>query len=384
MKALPKMHFETYPFEKLAKLLSDVTPDTAHSAVSLTIGEPQFSTPDFIQHTLAKHAEALRYYPKSAGEEFLRQSLRSFIQQRYGLALDNTQLIPTFGTREVLFNLPQFLLFDKPHPTMAFPNPFYQIYEGAAIASRATITHLNLEASNDFKPDYEAFASKLSQGYRPDLVILNSPNNPTGSTMTLEELASWVTLALTYDFILINDECYSEIYLSTPPPSILEASVHSGNPDFKNILALNSISKRSSAPGLRSGFIAGDASILAGYMQYRTYVGCAVPLPLQYAAAEAWRDETHVQEAREHYRSNFTLAHEILGLKPNESTFYLWINVKDDLEFTRHLYRHTNVKVLPGSFLGRHGAGEGYVRLALVYDPLVSAEVFQRIKPYID
>ena len=264
---------------------------------------------------------------------------------------------------------------------MAFTNPFYQIYEGAAIASRAKVIHINLTKQNKFK-------AKLSDKelQKCDFVILNYPNNPTSAEMTKEELGEWVKKALEFDFVLLNDECYSEIYFdeSKRPSSLLEASIEVGNCDFKNILVMNSISKRSSAPGLRSGFVAGDANILKGYMQYRTYVGCASPVPLQKAAAVAWNEEFHVDEFREIYRKNFEIAKEILGITPPEATFYIWLEVKNDLEFTKELYKEKNIKVLPGSFLGRGGIGGSYVRIALVENEEKTREVLKRLKDFID
>jgi aspartate/methionine/tyrosine aminotransferase len=219
------------------------------------------------------------------------------------------------------------------------------------------------------------------------LVILNFPNNPTSSTITLDELVVWVKLALKYDFVLINDECYSELYFDedTKPISLLQASIKAGNESFKNMLVLNSISKRSSAPGLRSGFIAGDENILASYMQYRTYVGCASPIPLQQASATAWSDEEHVDKAREIYKQNFEIAKEILDIDIPEATFYIWMKVPsemDDLEFTQKLYQEKNIKVLPGSFLGRDGMGKGYVRIALVENPTKTREVLTRLQEF--
>jgi aspartate/methionine/tyrosine aminotransferase len=378
------MHFEPYPFEKLTKLLEDVTPNKGYFPSVLTIGEPQFDTPDFIQKSLADNAKLLKKYPKTTGEDVLRDAQRAFIEKRFSTKLSDAQIIPTFGTREVLFNFPQFLLFDKKSPVMAYTNPFYQIYEGAAIATRSEVIHLNLNAANNFKPEMDETALQ-----KCDLVILNFPNNPTTGTLTLQELAKWVELALKYDFVLVNDECYSEIYTDTPPPSLLEAAQYAGNESFKNILVINSISKRSSAPGLRSGFIAGDAEILKEYMKYRTYVGCASPLPLQYAAAAAWSDEAHVAKAREIYKENFLLAKEILGTAIPEATFYLWIDVGDALEFTKRLYRDYNVKVLPGEFLAREDAkgenpGKGFIRIALVESPAKTKDALIRIKECIN
>lgn len=374
------MHFEPYPFEKLNTLLAGITPSAEYSPIVLTIGEPQFETPAFIQKSLCKHSEALRYYPKTAGEAHLNASMRNFVARRFGVELGPAELISTFGTREVLFNFPQFYLFGKENPVMAYTNPFYQIYEGSAIASRASVIHLNLTEENGFKPRIDE--EELSGC---DLVILNFPNNPTASVLSLDELSEWVRLALKHDFLLLNDECYSEIYTGEKVPSLLEASVHAGNPSFKNVLVINSISKRSSAPGLRSGFIAGDAEVLKGYAQYRTYVGCASPLPLQSAAAMAWDDELHVETAREVYAANFAAAREILGVQTSDATFYLWIKVPDALAFTQRLYRDYNVKVLPGEFLARTDArgenpGTGYIRIALVEERGRTIEALNRLK----
>jgi len=374
------MHFEPYPFEKLTKLLEDITPNEEYSPSALTIGEPQFETPDFIQNSLSENASYLKKYPKTTGEVLLRKAQRDFIHKRFNIKLSDEQIIPTFGTREVLFNFPQFLLFDKENPVMAYTNPFYQIYEGAAIATRSKVIHLNLNAANDFKPEIDEERLKEC-----DLVILNFPNNPTTSTLSVEELGEWVKLALKYDFVLLNDECYSEIYTDKPIPSLLEAAKHVGNDDFKNSLVINSISKRSSAPSLRSGFIAGDAEILAEYMKYRTYVGCASPLPLQHAAAAAWSDEEHVANARDVYKQNFVIAKEILGTAIPNATFYLWINVGNALEFTKRLYKNYNVKVLPGEYLARkdfkgENPGIGFIRIALVENPEKTRDALTRIK----
>ena len=371
------MNFETYPFEKLNELLKDIEPNGELEPLTLTIGEPQFETPEFIQEELCKSSNLLKKYPKSAGEDVLRESQIGFVKRRFGVELKKDELIPTFGTREVLFNLPQFLLFDKASPTMAFTNPFYQIYEGAGIASRAEIFHLNLTKKNNFKALPSEYKEILKKA---DLVIINFPNNPTASSLSLDELCLWVEASEKYDFVLINDECYSEIYQGQPDSSLLEASLKVGNSEFKNILVLNSISKRSSAPGLRSGFVAGDAKILKEYMRYRTYVGCASPLPLQIASAKAWSDDEHVAKSREIYRKNFELAKEILGVEIPNSTFYIWLEVEDDLLVTKRLFREQNLKVLPGSFLSRGKFETKHIRIALVEDEKKTKEALLRIK----
>ena len=374
------MKFEPYPFEKLNNLLQDIEPNSEYSASVLTIGEPQFETPAFIQKSLCANSNLLKKYPKTSGEANLRDAQREFVSNRFNVNLTDEQIIPTFGTREVLFNFPQFLLFDKKEPTMAFTNPFYQIYEGSAIASKAEMLFLNLNNSNNFKPEINE--DELS---RCDLVILNYPNNPTSATLSIDELGEWVSLALKHNFVLLNDECYSEIYTNKPIPSLLEASKYVGNTTFKNVLVINSISKRSSAPGLRSGFIAGDEEILKEYMKYRTYVGCASPLPLQSAAACAWLDEDHVEVSRKIYKRNFELANEILGIDIPDATFYIWLKVENPIEFTKKLYKEYNVKVLPGEYLAREDAngenpGKDFVRIALVENEEKTEEALKRIK----
>ena len=369
------MNFETYPFEKLSHLLENITPNEEFLPLSLTIGEPQFDTPEFIRDALSEYSGLLNKYPKTAGESVLREGILQYLRNRFELELGDEQIIPTFGTREVLFNFPQFLLYDIENPVMVFPNPFYQIYEGAAKASRAEVVYLNLNEANNFQPVIDE-----AQLAKADLVILNSPNNPTSSVMTMEQMKEWVALALKHDFVLLNDECYADLYFGDPLPSLLNASIEAGNESFKNVLVINSISKRSSAPGLRSGFIAGDAAILKKYMVYRTYVGCASPLPMQYAAAVAWADQDHVDLFRAKYKKNFEVAKELLGIDTPEATFYIWLKVGDEIAFTKTLYEKYNLKVLPGSFLGREGEGKGYVRLALVYEADKTKEALERIK----
>ncbi|TLE17263.1 succinyldiaminopimelate transaminase [Helicobacter apodemus] len=371
------MDFQPYPFEKLNTLIQSIS--TTGQRISLSVGEPQFKTPDFITKALGDNAPLLNKYPKTGGEESLKVALQGFIHKRFNVNLRLEEIVPSFGTREVLFNFPQFYLFGKDSKVIAHPNPFYQIYEGAAIASGAKTIYMNLLEENAFKPQLTK-----EQMQECDLVILNFPNNPTGSSLTLEELKLWVQWALEYDFLILNDECYSEIYTGLKPSSILEASIAVGNTSFKNVLALNSISKRSSAPGLRSGFIAGDSAVLKDYARYRTYVGCASPLPLQEAAALAWSDEAHTQYFQRQYAKNLKLAEEILGVEVPKETFYVWLYVGDDLAFSKKLLEKENILVLPGSFLSRVdrgiNPGSGYVRLALVYEEEIIRESLLRIK----
>ena len=360
--------FEKYPFEKLNELLAGIKPETEKRYI-LTIGEPKFDTPEFIKKALCENTAYLNKYPKTAGEEVLKEAIRGFIKRRYGVEVDEKEVLPTFGTREVLFNFPLFLRAKK----MAFPNPFYHIYEGAAIAAGSKIKYLLLTKENDFKNTI--FQLDGDENF----IILNTPNNPTASVMSIDELCEWAEYALKKDIVILSDECYSELYFEKKPPSILEASKKIGNNGFKNILAINSISKRSSAPGLRSGYIAGDKEILQKYLQFRTYVGCAVPIPLQLAAAKAWSEDSHVEEFRKKYKENFEIAKEILQIKIPEATFYIWLETDNDIEFAKKAWRK-GVRVMPGSFMGREGAGKNYVRLALVYDKQATKEALKIIK----
>ncbi|MDR1911819.1 MAG: aminotransferase class I/II-fold pyridoxal phosphate-dependent enzyme, partial [Helicobacteraceae bacterium] len=249
--------FEAYTFEKLRELLDGIKPNSAKKPINLQIGEPQFETPKEILEVLNAHQKMFNKYPLSAGIPKLKEAQIGFVDRRFGIKLENDQILPTLGTREALFNFPQCLLFDTVNPAIAYPNPFYQIYEGAAKASRARSVLLDLTRENSFKPDITDRRLKDC-----DLVILNSPNNPTGSVLSLEELTEWAKLSEKFGFTLLNDECYSEIYDKAPPPSLLQAAIKARNAEFKNIIVMNSLSKRSSAAGIRSGFVAGDKNIL--------------------------------------------------------------------------------------------------------------------------
>ena len=416
------MNFMPYPFEKLRNLLKDSVPpdlkdfkedvktrdssdkkDSKNAkfieskALNLSIGEPGFDAPNSVLEAIKENAELVRYYPKALDE--LVHAQIDFVKKRFGVSLADSEIVPTFGSREVLFNFPHFLFLDvlkkdSKKPVMAFPNPFYQIYEGAQIANNAEVIYMPLTEYNDFKPYLSDENLK-----DVDLVILNSPNNPTGQALNIDELSEWVKLALKHDFILINDECYSEIYADTPPPSLLEASIKAGNKDFKNIFAINSISKRISAPGLRSGFIAGDSRILKKYKIFRTYVGISMPLTLQMASIVAWQELEYAEFIREKFSKNLALAREIFAdsvIFPY--TFYLWLKVQDcneihlnanrlfnDEVFCKELYESTGHIVLPGSYLGRNEGGIGYVRIALIHEPPAMQKALEEIKAfYID
>lgn len=373
--------FTPYPFAKLNELLNDIK--STKNVINLTIGEPQFQTPKNIQESWANNASLLNKYPKASGEDWLKDAIITFIKQRYDLQVLPSQIIPTFGTREVLFNFPQFYLHGLDSKVMAYPNPFYQIYEGAAIASNASSVLMPLLESNSFKPHLEK-----NELEKVKLVILNSPNNPTGAVLEMEDLVWWIQKALEYDFVILSDECYSEIYADKPPHSILEACIKAGNLNFKNILAINSISKRSNAPGLRSGYIAGDETILKQYNLFRTYLGNALPLPLQKAAATAWLDMDSPKISREIYAKNLKLASEILQTSISPYTFYAWLkvgnNADDDIKFCKFLYENVGIKILPGSFLGRNGLGAGFVRIALVYESEITKKALITLKEWLD
>lgn len=393
------MTFNPYPFEKLRALLESCDTNAnktescklhSSSGLNLSIGEPAFPSPTKVVQALCDNASLIRYYPTLDSK--LPEVQREFFYKRFNIALKEDELIPTFGSREVLFNFTHFIFTSdickkQNTPTLAFPNPFYQIYEGAQIANHADAIYMPLSEQNNFKPKLlESDLRKVS------MVILNSPNNPTGQILNREELMEWAKLALEYDFILVNDECYSEIYKDNAPPSLLEACKAIGNTSFKNSFVINSISKRLSAPGLRSGFIAGDSNILKDYKVFRTYVGISMPLTLQKASIIAWQEDEYAQSIRKKFAKNLEIAQEIF---PNTHvypyTFYLWLCVantkhkipKDftsDMLFTQELYKRSGHKVLPGSFLGREKSGMGYVRIALTHEEDIMRKALLDIK----
>ncbi len=386
------MQFNPYPFEKLRELLKDCK--TQKEGINLSIGEPGFHAPKSVVDSIKDNAHLIRYYPSL--QEDLICSQIDFIQDRFNVKLQTDEIIPTFGTREVLFNFPHFILANERFirneiPCIAFPNPFYQIYEGVQIANKARAIYMPLNQENSFKP----MLSKDNLN-KVDMVILNSPNNPTGQILNIHELEEWARLALQYNFILINDECYSEIYKTNPPPSLLEACINIGNKDFKNTFVINSISKRLSTPGLRSGFIAGDKTILNEYRVFRTYVGISMPNTLQKASIIAWREKEYAEDIRKKFATNLDIAQTIFNnTQIFPYTFYLWLNVKkdsikiqnnmtSDTFFTKNLYEKTGHKVLPGSYLGRNNVGVDYVRIALTQEQDLMYKVLRDIKDIYD
>ncbi|MEQ6918570.1 succinyldiaminopimelate transaminase [Halomonas aquatica] len=386
-----------YPFEKLTALKAGVTPPAGLSPIPLTIGEPQHAPYAAALETLHAHQQAFARYPATAGIPELRRAITDWATLRFGLAgLDaEHQVLPVNGTREALFAFVQAAL-DRTRPArVAMPNPFYQIYEGATLLAGGQPLYLDCGAETDFRPDLDAVPAETWRDVQ--LVFLCSPGNPTGAVTPLAEFERLIELADEHDFIIASDECYSELYLdeATPPPGLLEACARLGRHDYRRCLVFHSLSKRSNLPGLRSGFVAGDASLIAPFKRFRTYHGCAMSLPLQHASITAWSDEAHVRANRDAYREKFAVVTEILApvldFPTPEASFYLWPAVPggDDEAFTRALYAEENVGVLPGSYMGRpgrHGVnpGAGRLRLALVAEVEATAEAARRIRRFIE
>jgi N-succinyldiaminopimelate aminotransferase len=381
---------EPYPFEKLRQLFSDLQPAAGKSAISLSIGEPQHESPPFVIQTIADNLQRLANYPNSAGLPELRSAIAEWLQRRYGLAsIDpDSQVIPVNGTREALFAFAQAVVTPGAGALVMSPNPFYQIYEGAALLAGATPHFINCTAETGLLPD---FASVTEQQWRQcQLLYLCSPGNPTGAVLSLQQLQEIIRLAREFDFVIASDECYSEIYFdeASPPPGLLQACAAMGDTEFRNCVVFHSLSKRSNLPGLRSGFVAGDANILRAFLQYRTYHGCAMPIHHQLGSIAAWNDEEHVKANRQLYRDKFAaVLSEFKGhlqVSAPQAGFYLWPRTPvDDLEFARALYAAENVIVLPGRFLARAthhiNPGENRVRMALVATTAHCVEAAQRI-----
>ncbi|PMR76195.1 succinyldiaminopimelate transaminase [Billgrantia endophytica] len=395
-----------YPFEKLAALKTGVTPPAGLDHVPLTIGEPQHAPFAAALDTLQAHLHDMARYPATAGILELRSAIAEWATRRFSLAagLDpNTQVLPVNGTREAIFAFVQAAL-DRTRPArVAMPNPFYQIYEGATLLAGGLPLYLDCRAGTGFRPDVDAVPASTWRDVQ--IVFLCSPGNPTGAVTPLVEFQKLIRLADEHDFIIASDECYSELYLDegAPPPGLLEACATLGRHDYRRCLAFHSLSKRSNLPGLRSGFVAGDADLIAPFKRYRTYHGCAMSLPLQHASITAWNDEAHVRANRDAYRQKFAAVTEILapvmGFPAPEAGFYLWPAVPggDDAAFTQALYAEEHVSVLPGSYMGRpapdepgrsatggDNPGAGRVRLALVAELDATVEAARRIRRFIE
>jgi N-succinyldiaminopimelate aminotransferase len=386
---------QPYPFERLRQLFADITPSPQHKAISLGIGEPRHATPPFILDALTRAFPALSSYPLTAGSAALRQACVGWLQRRYGVTLDPaTQLLPVNGSREALFSFAQTVINPtaSARPLVICPNPFYQIYEGAALLAGAQPYFVPSRADRNFAVDWRSVPEDVWADAQ--LVYVCSPGNPTGAVMPLEEWAMLFELSDRHGFVIASDECYSEIYFRDEPPlGGLEAAHRLGRDDYRNLIAFTSLSKRSNAPGLRSGFVAGDAAWIKQYLLYRTYHGSAMSGMVQAASVEAWQDELHVERNREQYRAKFAqvtpVLQQVLDVKLPDAAFYLWAAVPggDDQAFARDLLAQYNVTVLPGSFLARESAGfnpgRGRIRMALVAETAECLEAAHRIVQFV-
>jgi N-succinyldiaminopimelate aminotransferase len=384
---LTELH--AYPFEKLNQLKANLTPPEHLTPINLSIGEPQHPTPAFIHDALTSALAGLGKYPLTKGNEALRQAIADWLILRFQLpaaSIDpNAHILPVNGTREALFAIAQTVVdaTQTPAPLVLMPNPFYQIYEGAALLAGAKPYYLNCLAAHDFQPDFAAVPPDVWQ--RCQLLYICSPNNPSGSVLSAEKFRQVIELADEYDFVIASDECYSELYAdeAAPPLGLLQVCASLGRLDFKRCVVFHSLSKRSNAPGLRSGFVAGDATLLQAFLRYRTYHGCAMSPVVQAASIAAWRDETHVQENRAWYRAKFdavlAILQPVLPMVRPPASFYLWPELPlSDTEFAARLFAQGHVTVLPGSYLSRPTAGDfnpgaHRVRMALVA-PLADCE----------
>ena len=383
---------QPYPFQKLRQLLDGVTRNAALKPIDMQIGEPKHATPIFIRQALTDHLDGLSTYPTTLGTVALRSSIATWIQQRYNLSgIDSdTEVIPVNGSREALFSFAQTMIDSSAtQPAVVCPNPFYQIYEGAAFLAGAEPYFINTLPEKNFKLDYSQLPEVVWS--RTQLIYVCSPNNPTGSVMTLDDWRVLFALSDRYGFVVASDECYSEIYCDEkkPPLGALDAAQQLGRTGFPRLVVFNSLSKRSNVPGLRSGFAAGDARLLEKFLLYRTYHGSAMNPAAQAASAAAWSDEAHVVENRRLYARKFADALAVLSgtvdVQMPDASFYLWIKTPiSDTEFTKRLHQDYNVTVLPGSYLARdaHGInpGKDFVRIALVASPEECIEAMERIK----
>lgn len=391
-------NLHAYPFERLNKLFESVTIPEGKSAINLAIGEPKHPTPDFILDALKSNADDIACYPTTRGSEELKTSIASWLCQRFNLPAASISIdeniLPVNGTREALFAIAQTIIGEQSDvPVVILPNPFYQIYEGAAILAGAGPYYLNCTEENNFIPDFSSVPKNIWQ--RCQLIYLCSPGNPSGTVVNQDQVKQLLELAEKYDFVIASDECYSEIYQNEeePPIGLLECANNLGNSEYKRCLVFHSLSKRSNVPGLRSGFIAGDSELIASFLQYRTYHGSAMSLLVQKASITAWNDETHVKQNRDKYREKFTnvcdILSPVLSVTPPPASFYLWPELAySDTDFARKLYTSENIKVLPGSFLSRNindvNPGKNHIRLALVAEVEECVDAAHRIKQFIE
>jgi N-succinyldiaminopimelate aminotransferase len=381
-----------YPFEKLAKLFQGLSPvDKPH--IALSIGEPQHPAPAFIQQVTRDNTDLLSRYPSTLGIPELRQSIAGWLQRRYQLAQVDAdkQVLPVNGTREALFAFAQAVLDRRQAPAVLMPNPFYQIYEGAALLAGGEPVYLPCTDASGLQPDYGAVPESLWQ--RCQLLYICSPGNPTGAVLSIAQMQALIDLADRYGFIIASDECYADIYQDTPPPGLLQACELAGRTDYRRCVVFHSLSKRSNLPGMRSGFVAGDTTVLAEFLRYRTYHGCAMPLHHQLASIAAWDDDQHAADNRVLYRQKFDAVLDILGncleVSRPDAGFYLWPKTAiSDETFARELKRQQNVTVLPGRYLSRdvdgRNPGAGRVRMALVATLDECVEGARRIREFVE
>ncbi|ROR41263.1 succinyldiaminopimelate transaminase [Diaphorobacter sp. C33] len=388
---------QPYPFERLRQLFAGVTPSAAHRAISLGIGEPRHATPPFIQEALAANLAGLASYPSTAGDPSLREACAGWMQRRYRIPVNPaTQVLPVNGSREALFAFAQTVVDPtRAGATVVCPNPFYQIYEGATLLAGATPYYAPSDPARNFAVDWDSVPDEVWQ--RTQLLFVCSPGNPTGAVMPLPEWEKLFALSDRYGFVIASDECYSEIYFRDEPPlGGLEAATQLGRADYRNLIAFTSLSKRSNVPGLRSGFVAGDAALIKAFLLYRTYHGSAMGPAVQAASVAAWNDEVHVEENRALYRQKFAqvtpMLAEVMDVRLPDAGFYLWAKVPDalgmsDAEFAQALLAQYNVTVLPGSYLARDSGGANpgaqRVRMALVAETAECAEAASRIVQFI-
>jgi N-succinyldiaminopimelate aminotransferase len=396
-------HLQPYPFERLRQLFANITPNPALRPISLGIGEPKHATPAFIQQamieSITKTPSGLAAYPATAGEPQLRQAFSAWLKRRYDLDVNpDTQMLPVNGSREAIFALTQTLINPSPAgsasdqvPIVVCPNPFYQIYEGAAILAGALPYFVASDPTRNFAPDWDCVPEHIWA--RTQLLIVCSPGNPTGAVMPLSEWKKLFDLSDRHGFVIASDECYSEIYFRDEAPlGGMEAAAKLGRADYKNLISFTSLSKRSNVPGMRSGFVAGDAAIMKQFLLYRTYHGSAMSPVVQAASVAAWNDEQHVIENRALYRTKFAqvtpLLADVMDVALPDAGFYLWAKVQgNDDEFARDLFTLYNVTVLPGSYLAREGQGgnpgEGRIRMALVAETAECVEAALRIVQFV-
>ena len=379
---------QPYPFQRLRDLFAGTTPNPAYSAINLSIGEPKHATPQLIKDALTQNLAGLASYPTTIGSLALREAISAWIARRYNIAAPNPEkaILPVTGTREALFAFAQAIIDrTKPNPIVISPNPFYQIYEGAAFLAGAEPYFLNTTPENNHAMDFASVPADVLN--RTQLVYVCSPGNPSGKVMSLEQWKALFALSDKYGFVIAADECYSEIYFDSPPMGALQAASLLAR-SHANLIVFASLSKRSNVPGMRSGFVAGDEKIIEKFTLYRTYHGCAMNPAVQAASIAAWNDEAHVVENRRLYAEKFKtvtpMLQNVLSVEMPDAAFYLWAKTKQsDTEFSRKLYQDFNVTVLPGSYLAReaHSAnpGRNYVRLALVASVEECIEAANRI-----